>query len=254
MGFANGASAPVGTTPDSRVDDGPVRPSTSWWHRLIDRCRDGVAGLCAVHGARRVALVPIGVVVIVAIGWWALRPGPQRPESTMAFAGEYLPAANGVTAGATLGGNAPNDAVSAMAVAPSVVVHVAGAVPRAGVVILTDGARVVDAVRAVGGVTADADLARVNLAAPVRDGDAVVVPRIGDVVLAVPSGRRDGPVALNSADADELESLPGVGPATAAAIIVERTDGGPFLDVDDLERVPGIGAATVDRLRPYVTV
>lgn len=251
MGFVDGAPAPVGTTPDSRPGDGLVRPSAGWWHRLLDRCRDGVAGLCAVHGARRVALVPIGVVVVAVIGWWALRPGPQRPESTMAFAGEYPPAANGVTAGATVGGDVSNDAVS---VAPSVVVHVAGAVPRAGVVILTDGARVVDAVRAVGGVTADADLARVNLAAPVRDGDAVVVPRIGDVVLAAPSGRRDGPVALNSADADELESLPGVGPATAAAIIVERTDGGPFLDVDDLERVPGIGAATVDRLRPYVTV
>ena len=103
MGFVDGAPAPVGTTPDSRPGDGLVRPLTGWWHRLLDRCRDGVAGLSAVHGARRVALVPIGVVVVVAIGWWALRPGPQRPESTMAFAGEYLPAANGVTAGATVG-------------------------------------------------------------------------------------------------------------------------------------------------------
>lgn len=254
MGLADGAQAPIGTTPDSRVDDELARPSMNWRHRLMDRLRESVAGLCAVHGTRRVALVPIGLVAVVAIGWWALRPGPQRPEATMAFAGEYQPATNAGTAGATLGGNAPSDLAAATAVAPSVVVHVAGAVARAGVVILDDGARVVDAVRAVGGVTPDADLARVNLAAPVRDGDAVVVPRIGDVVLAVPSGRRDGPVALNSADADELESLPGVGPATAAAIIVERTDGGPFLDVDDLERVPGIGAATVDRLRPYVTV
>ena len=109
----------------------------------------------------------------------------------------------------------------------------------------------IDAVTVAGGPIADADLDGLNLAAPLADGQRVYVPHAGEVdPAAVPSGGpaapaesgddvHRGPVNVNTATADELEALPGVGPATAAAIVDDRTRNGPFVSVDDLERVPG---------------
>ena len=150
-----------------------------------------------------------------------------------------------------------------------IVVDVVGAVRHVGVFRLTTGSRVVDAITAAGGSTPDADLARLNLAAVVADGSRIAVPRVGAPALAVdpaavsgaapaagsggaPSS--DAPVNLNSATAEQLDTLPGVGPATAAAIVQDRTADGPFRSVNDLGRVRGIGDAKLQQLRDLVTV
>ena len=148
--------------------------------------------------------------------------------------------------------------------------HVAGAVNAGGVYRLDAGARVLDAVAAAGGMTTDADEDAVNLAAPVKDGERVYVPRIGQAVPVVVTGAGggsagsgeggstdttpSGPVNVNSASADELDSLPGVGPATAAAIIAHRDQHGPFGSIEDLADVRGIGPSKLDALRGLVTV
>jgi competence protein ComEA len=156
-------------------------------------------------------------------------------------------------------------------------VHVAGAVTGPGVQRLRSGDRIVDAVSAAGGATADADLARVNLAAPLADGQQVYIPKVGEqppvplTPAAPPLGATGGagttagattagaptpgqPVDLNTATAEVLDTLPGVGPATATAILSYRDTNGPFTSVDQLLDVRGIGDAKLEQLRDLVTV
>ncbi len=143
-------------------------------------------------------------------------------------------------------------------VADGPVVHVSGAVVRPGVVTLPGGARVADAIEQAGGAMPDARLDRLNLARPVEDGEQVHVPRVGEDAPppAEPASRGvlpDGRIDLNAASQAELETLPGVGPSRAQAIIAEREER-PFRVPGDLRRVPGIGEATFQRLAPLVAV
>jgi competence protein ComEA len=140
-------------------------------------------------------------------------------------------------------------------------VHVAGAVVEPGVYQFAGDARVRDAIVAAGGPTATADWNALNLAAPISDGVKVYVPNVGEdfppSLTAPPADPAEsiptGPIDVNAATTDQLQSLPGVGPATATAIVTERERNGPFLDVDDLDRVPGIGPAKLEALRGLVT-
>ena len=138
---------------------------------------------------------------------------------------------------------------------PLLVVHVVGAVRRAGLFRLRDGSRVADALARAGGPTRHADLAAVNLAAPLVDGEQVVVPRRGPggsaAVTAAPGA--GAKVSLGSATVEQLDELPGVGPVTAQKIVDWRTTHGPFRSVDDLDDVPGIGPARIVQLRDLVT-
>lgn len=142
----------------------------------------------------------------------------------------------------------------------TIVVHVAGAVARPGLVELTPPARVADAVEAAGGATADGDLDRLNLATLLRDEDRVVVPEQGQPIPELAEGAAEGsadtsgPVDLNRASAEQLELLPGIGPATAAAIIAHRAENGPFQSVTALDNVSGIGPAKLALLRDLVLV
>lgn len=151
-------------------------------------------------------------------------------------------------------------AVATPAAPRSALVHVAGAVARPGLAELPADARVADAIDAVGGPDQDADLDRVNLAAPVADGQRIVVPRVGQdpPALVAPADGDEavgsGPLDINAATAAQLETLPGVGPATAAAIVAHREDNGPFATVAALDEVPGIGPAKLAQLRDLVTV
>ena len=148
------------------------------------------------------------------------------------------------------------------------VVHVAGAVRRPGVYRLPAGARVQDAVERAGGARRGGDVNAINLAAKVVDGQQVVVPsRTPGGAAAAPAAAADPsgggtaaaaasgpPISLNSATAEQLDTLDGVGPATAAKIIAWRTQHGGFRSVADLAQVPGIGpkklAAIKDRVQP----
>jgi competence protein ComEA len=140
-------------------------------------------------------------------------------------------------------------------------VHVAGAVRQPGVYRLHDGDRVKDAVERAGGARAGADVNAINLAAKVADGQQVVVPRRGAAAPVVGDpGAGEGavgtatqsPVSLNSATAAQLDTLDGVGPATAQKILDWRREHGGFRSIDDLGEVPGIGPKRMAALRGKV--
>lgn len=141
-------------------------------------------------------------------------------------------------------------------VAPKLFVHVVGAVRRPGLFRLKDGTRVADAVARAGGPTRRADLSAVNLAAPLVDGQQVIVPRRGPdgVPAALAGASAPGvKVSLANATAEQLDELPGIGPVTAQKIVDWRTTHGPFGSVDDLDDVPGIGPSRIEQLRDLVT-
>ena len=176
-----------------------------------------------VHASPNLAVTVLGVAVvavIVGIAWFGVGTGSSPEPPTVA----------------------PTSAASDASV---VVVHVSGAVADPGVVPVSTDARVADVVRLAGGVTSDADLTALNLAASVRDGDHVVVPRLGETSPS-PAG---GGIDLNRASASELESLPGVGPVLAGRIVAFRDEHGRFSEVEDLLDVPGIGEAKLDQMR-----
>ena len=140
--------------------------------------------------------------------------------------------------------------------ARKVVVHVVGQVYKPGLYSLSEGSRVDDAIERAGGPKPKAALALVNLAAPVADGQQVVVPSTREAAQALAGGPVAGGVGgrvhLNSATLDQLEELPGVGPVTAQKILDYRSEHGAFGSVEELDAVPGIGPATLDELRDLV--
>ncbi len=142
------------------------------------------------------------------------------------------------------------------AAAPQLVVDVVGAVRSPGLYRLAEGSRVADAVARAGGPTARAFLEGINLAAPLADGLQVIVPRRGEVsVAAAPGGGASspaGPVHLNTATPEQLDTLPGVGPVTAEKIVAYRQEHGSFRSVDELDAIPGIGPARIEQLRDLV--
>jgi competence protein ComEA len=203
-------------------------------------------------GAGRLAVTAASVAAI-AVGGYLLVRVPQPPVE----AGLPRASAAVTTPPASLPDRSPPS------VTGTVVVHVAGAVESPGLYHLAASGRVDDAVRAAGGATSQADVGALNLASPLQDGMRVYVPVagqpvpvvVGPVVVGPPgSGPPAGPLNINTAATDELDSLPGVGPSTAAAIVSYRQAHGPFTSVDDLADVRGIGPAKLDALRPLVTV
>ena len=137
------------------------------------------------------------------------------------------------------------------------VVDVAGAVRHAGLYRLRSGSRIDDAIAAAGGPTAKAQLDSVNLAAPVADGEQVVVPGRGAAGVAAAGSPAAGsspsaPLDLNSATLEQLENLPGVGPVTAQKILDYRQQHGAFHSIAELQGVPGIGPAHMAQLKGLV--
>lgn len=181
----------------------------------------------------------VAVALAAGIAWLALRPAPVPAELT-------LPRAATVEESA------------AAATSEELTVHAAGAVNTPGVYRLPAGSRVADLLNAAAGATADADLDQLNLAAPLSDGERILVPRRGETVAA--AGNASGAsnsqskVDLNTATAEELDKLPGIGPATAEAIIRHRETRGRFRSVTELLEVRGIGEAKLEQLRPLVKV
>jgi competence protein ComEA len=142
-------------------------------------------------------------------------------------------------------------------------VYVAGEVGRPGVVTLPQGSIVQDAIDAAGGLSENADPGRLNLAARLTDGQQIVVPGAGEPdaapeagglsALAAPQGP-EGKVNLNTASAEELEALPGIGPVTAAAIVEYRTTHGSFATIEAIMDVPGIGPKTLQASEDLIEI
>lgn len=201
------------------------------------------------------------LALVAATGFFLLRGGTgPPPRLELPRIGSQDPAPTPGATGPGAGPTAP-DTTSSTA---GLTVHVAGAVIHPGVYVLPPGSRVADAIAAAGGTRPQAALERVNLAATVTDGQRAWIPDRDD-----PPGAGDpaegaagpasppttrGPVDVNTAGLAELDQLPGVGPATAQAIVSYRERSGPFRSVAQLLEVPGIGPAKLETLRPLVKV
>lgn len=229
---------------DLPVPPRPAPPRTPW---------ERAAGWLRWIGPARVVVAAASLAMVAGAAVWLLREGPPDPVAGLPMA--TSPSTSPAVAAPVV----PASSEPAATAPTNVVVHVAGQVAAPGVYSLPNGARVDAAVRAAGGAGPGADLDAVNLAAPIADGQRIYVPAEGEVVAVVASPSvpgatvARGPVDLNSATAAEFEQLPGVGPATAAAIVDDRDTNGPFASVDDLDRVPGIGPAKLAALRDLVT-
>jgi competence protein ComEA len=214
------------------------------------------------------ALISACVLAAVIVGWALWHWWPQPSAEALAFdtGGAVSVEASSVVA--------PVEATSQPAEQASrLMVHVVGSVRHPGVYELDPGSRVIDAVDAAGGTLPDAILSAVNMARPVGDGEQILVPDEDDpaaVAAAAGGGGTGGgagaaalaaggaggqqAVDINSADAAALETLPGVGPSTAAKIIADRESNGPFASVDDLTRVSGIGPKKLEQIKPMACV
>ena len=224
-------------------------------------------------GVSRLIGSVVSVVFVGVAGWWLVRVPPPPPEVNLSFASTTVaassPAAN--DGGANIGG-------ATVATPQTITVHVAGAVNNPGVYRLRYGSRINDAVVAAGGATTTANLDAINLATVLNEGEQIYVPKRGekphtitgrpqvggatsganDGVAGVNGGASNGGVLptinINLASVVELEQLPGVGPATAKAIVGYREKNGAFQRVEDLLKVRGIGPAKLSEILPRARV
>lgn len=271
----------------ARRSVGTATAAAGWLHDRLPTTLQGRVQLGASH------LSVLAVLIAVALGvtaWWAVRandPGelvPARALSGLTPTALVTPVASaGVPAGSAPGlGSSPGPpapvgtasgaaglstgGTEAVGAQGEIVVDVAGRVRRPGIARLPFGSRVVDAVEAAGGARRGVDLRSLNLARVLVDGEQVLVgvapvPGVAASAAAgpvLPSGGGSGAPAplvnLNTADQVTLETLPGVGPVTATAILAWRTEHGSFTSVEELLDVSGIGDATLAEIAPFVTL
>ncbi len=205
----------------------------------------------------QLALLALAVVAGVALaGWWTLRSSTGEPIAPAA-----VPASPSVVAGlqTAAADPTPGSTPGAATGGSTVVVDVAGAVRRPGIVVLDSGSRVVDALAAAGGPRRGVDLGSLNQARLLLDGEQILVGARATTApgVAASAPAVGGPpslVNINSATGEQLEELPGVGPVTATAIIDWRTTNGGFTSIEELLEVDGIGDATLADLAPHVTL
>jgi competence protein ComEA len=185
--------------------------------------------------ARKAALLLIAGLAVV-IAWWWLSGQPETVQTNAAGAGISAQITPDVD---------PDLALEAVSV--TALVHVVGKVAQPGVVELPIGSRVQDAIEAAGGATNNKALESVNLARVVVDGEQIVVG-------APAGGATSSKISINSASADQLDELPGVGPAIAQRIVQWRETNGPFTSIDELTEVSGIGPSILEQIRDLASM
>jgi competence protein ComEA len=254
----------------------PFVVAPAGWRARLERLLDGVA-------RQRVAVVSIALLSLAAAGflWLTAQPrGADPPSASGAGASGsalVLPRVGSHELGAAGGGSGAVGSAGAAGGAAQgggvIAVDVVGRVRHPGLVRLPQGSRVLDAIEAAGGATAGAELEAVNLARKLVDGEQIRIPRHGEASPAALAGTGAGPaggtmpgagdpssagqpgvpIDLNTATAEQLDTLPGIGEVTANQIIAYRA-AHPFRSVDDLRQVPGIGDRRFDLLKDLVTV
>ena len=221
----------------------------------------GIKSRAKWFGISRLIGSALSVCFVGVAGWWLVRVPPPPPEANLSFASTTV---------------ASSSAFDPSVVTPqTITVHVAGAVKNPGVYRLKYGARVNDGVVAAGGATSVANLDVINLATVLNEGEQIYVPKRGEKPHTITNRPQSGDGAgggsatggagggasgatqiinINLASATELEQLPGVGPATAKAIVAYREKNGAFLRVEDLLKVRGIGPAKLSEIVPRARV
>jgi competence protein ComEA len=243
------ATCPVVAPPGRHASRRPGRS-------LVDVLPPTLRGRLAIGPAQLAFVATLVAVGLAVTCWWVVRGDAREvsaPTALSSTTGDLVTPAvpvassSGSAAAATPGG--------------TVTVDVTGKVRRPGIAVLDAGARVIDALEAAGGARPGVDLASLNLARPLVDGEQIVVGVSAPTVVAgataapIPPGATAGPlVNINTADQSLLETLPDVGPVTAEAIIAWRTEHGGFTAIDELLEVDGIGDATLATITPHVTV
>ena len=204
-------------------------------------------------------LVAVIVLLLGGVGFWYTRSLPRPIDiatdaAPPAATQEPTPSAAMLAAVSASASPGPSE---------TLIVDVAGWVRKPGVFEFQPGDRVIDAVERAGGARDNADLTLLNLAAPLADGQQILIPKKGSQPVGSTTGSTGTTgtpgttgtlVNINTADEAALETLNGVGPVLAASIIAYRTEHGPFTSVDQLDEVSGIGPATLEDLRSQVTV
>jgi len=222
---------PVAASPPDRSAPGvaPVAVRPSWQPAWLDSV------LVAGSNRALVGLAAVCAGCLLVTGWVLLHPRAQAaPPPAPALPVAALPLPTPSPAG--------------------IVVDVGGRVRRPGLVTLSPGARVADAIRAAGGVVRASDLALVNLAALVSDGQLLLIGVAGAAPADGGVGGSSGPLNLNTATVDALDGLPGIGPVLAQRIVDWRSAHGSFHSVKDLDQVSGIGPSIYAEISPLVTV
>ncbi len=223
--------------------------------------------LPALLGAGLLVALCAGVLVGGLFDQEAAFVAPTSTEEEQVAEGEEAAEEEITEDGAT---DSTAEASVVTATPAEMVVHVAGAVVSPGIYTLYEGARVQDAVDAAGGFASDAEPDAVNLARTVQDGEQVLIPTVQEVedgtyvdssanTSSTSSSTSTGTassslVNINTAGLEELDTLPGVGPSTAQAIIDEREANGPFTSIEDIQRVSGIGEKKFEKLKDSICV
>ncbi len=223
------------TSQDQPKTDSAVRPFSvqQWLDEALLRLEN-------ITLAPKLLLLFALAVVVAGLWWMTTQNAPAKVPIE-----ELIPQAQVATA------------VDTTSLPATVRVHIVGAVQTSGVIETTSDAIVLDVVRLAGGFTDDADKNQLNLAAQVVDGSQLYVPKVGEeipasfVQQAAPLAG-ETPIAINSATAQQLEALPGIGPAMSQAIVDYRTENGEFSTVEQLLDVPGIGPAKLEKMRDSI--
>ncbi|MFC8038307.1 helix-hairpin-helix domain-containing protein [Paenarthrobacter sp. NPDC057355] len=217
---------------------------------------------------RVAAFLAVAGAVLMAWHFWQLADGQASSEPLSEAAAPTGPSSPGITTGEESADTTGAAAATPEGGAGAIVVHVAGAVGKPGVVSLPQGSRVFQAISAAGGAAPNAELAALNLAEVLTDGSKLYVPLVGEAAPPTASSGSGtgttsgtaGPAAagakvnINTASLEELGTLPRVGPVTAQRILDWRKERGAFTSVDELDAVDGIGPKLMESLKDLVTV